>query len=406
MYFTVTTFGCKVNQYESSGISEIMKQSGYIPAELTHSADIHIINSCAVTENSVRKVKGLISRIKRENPLTNVVLCGCFPKAFPVQAAETGADTIVPGIFKGLDTIKPPPSPYSLYSPQSERTRAFLKIQDGCNRCCAYCIIPKARGRVKSRSIDEIQKEASFLAGVGHKEIVITGINICAYQSSLVKAVKAVAQIDGVRRVRLSSLEPDMISEEDIISLAECPELCEHFHLSLQSGSDTVLTRMNRKYTAREFAVQAETIMKHFPSAALTTDIIAGFPGETEEEFAETLNFAKKIGFAKVHAFAFSPREGTAAAKMTGQLPKKLKAERVAQLQQLEGTMRADFFERLIGTEREVLMETPFFGHTRCYTPIRTTVAYERNSIVEMTVTDAERDYCTAISNSLNQCSS
>ncbi|MCL1789316.1 MAG: MiaB/RimO family radical SAM methylthiotransferase [Oscillospiraceae bacterium] len=385
MVFTVTTFGCKVNQYESSGISEMMKQKGYIYADSPDNADIHIINSCTVTENSDRKVKNLISRLKQRNPTLKIILCGCFPKAFPEKAKATGADIVIPGIFTGIDSVALPLP----RSPQTERTRAFLKIQDGCNRNCTYCIIPKARGRVKSRSIKEILAETEMLAQAGHKEIVITGINLCAYEHSLVNAVKTVAQVNGVQRVRLSSLEPDMISETDIVKLSEIPELCEHFHLSLQSGSDSVLKRMNRRYTTEHFNQKTNMILRYFPNAALTTDIIVGFPGESEDEFTETLNFAKEIGFAKIHAFAFSPREGTLAAEMTGQLPKSVKAERTAHLHELAETMRADFFKQLVNSEQKVLMETPTFGHTRCYTPVKTDNQYEKNSIVKLKISRA-----------------
>jgi len=390
MYFALTTFGCKVNQYESSGVAELMRQNGYIPADSSLQADVHIINSCTVTENSDRKVKALISRLRRDNPAIKIILCGCFPKAFPEKAASAGADTVIPGAFAG-----PVPLPYS---PQTERTRAFLKIQDGCNRSCAYCIIPKARGPVKSRAIDDIRSEAEMLAGAGHKEIVITGINLCAYEHSLVEAVKTVSQVNGIKRVRMGSLEPDMISVPDIVKLSELDKLCPHFHLSLQSGSDSVLKRMNRQYTADYYRNIAGAIREHFPSAALTTDIIAGFPGETEEEFIQTLRFAEEIKFAKIHAFAFSRREGTPAADMQGQIPKEIKQERTARLCELAGTLRTAFFEGLARTLQEVLVEKSVpggvFGHTPCYTPVKIVGEYDKNSVVKVKIAQTGKEYC------------
>ena len=414
MYFSVTTFGCKVNQYESSGIVAIMKQAGYAPLEeadgdINVTGVLYIINSCTVTENSDRKVKNLIIKLKSKNPNAKVVLCGCFPRAFPEKAVSTGADIIIPGIFKSIDDLNEQlsipstniaPIAFNLspaWSPQDERTRAFLKIQDGCNRSCAYCIIPKARGPVTSRAIADIQAEAAMLAKAGHKEIVITGINLCAYEYSLVDAVESVCNTDGVHRVRLGSIEPDMIGESDIARLAAYKErLCAHFHLSLQSGSDSVLKRMNRQYTTNDYRKVVQNIRKFFPACAITTDIIAGFPGESDNEFAQTLEFAEEIGFAKIHAFAFSSREGTLAAVMPEQLPKAIKHERARALDDLSAKMRAAFFESLIGTEQEILFESPDFGNTRCYTPVKTLKAYKKREIARLKIIKAEKDYCIA----------
>ncbi|MCL2070896.1 MAG: MiaB/RimO family radical SAM methylthiotransferase [Oscillospiraceae bacterium] len=392
MKFNITTFGCKVNQYESSGIFEMMSQGGYIPVGSGENADIHIINSCTVTENSDRKVKGLILRLKKANPHTKIVLCGCFPKAFPDKAAAIGADIVVNGIFTGIE----PDLALSLpYSPQSERTRAFLKIQDGCDRDCAYCIIPKARGSVKSRTVDDIREEAQKLTAAGHKEIVVTGINLCAYEYSLTNAVEAICGVDGAERVRLSSLEPDMITEEDIERLSKLQNLCPHFHLSLQSGSDTVLSRMKRRYTTGFYGNIVKSIRKSFRNAAITTDIIVGFPGESDDEFAQTLAFAEETGFAKIHVFAFSPREGTLAATMPNQVPEKLKRERIKALSESAREMREAFFKSLIGTEQSVLTESTSFGHTRCYTPVRIQASgHEKNSIVKLKIIGVEKDCC------------
>jgi threonylcarbamoyladenosine tRNA methylthiotransferase MtaB len=380
MNFNITTFGCKANQYDSSGIAELMKTKDYVKVDDHNKpCDVHIINSCTVTENADRKVKSLITRLKRENPHVKVILCGCFPKAFPEKARLTGADEIIEGKL-----VESPPT-----SLQKERTRAFLKIQDGCNRSCAYCIIPKARGETTSRSIADITDEAGLLSKY-HKEIVITGINLCLYEHGLVNAVKAVCGVEDVQRVRLGSLEPDLISEHDIIKLSELVKqacLCNHVHLSLQSGSDTVLKRMNRQYDTDYY----RKIVSRFRGFAVTTDIIVGFPGETEEEFMQTLQFVEEIGFAKVHVFPFSKRDGTVAYSMPEQISKAVKQERSARLTELADTLRSKHFEGLIGTEQEVLIEKDGLGYTKCYTPIKIDGNVNQNSIVRINIQRSNR---------------
>ncbi|MCL2036118.1 MAG: tRNA (N(6)-L-threonylcarbamoyladenosine(37)-C(2))-methylthiotransferase MtaB [Oscillospiraceae bacterium] len=438
MRFAISTFGCKVNQYESSLIEETFKRGEINGFE--NSGNLHVINSCTVTENADRKVKSLISRLKKEEPGVTVVLCGCFPKAFPEKAKATGADIIIPGKFNGLESLQlfslqenrtrafsdiedsqnterenlfspqenrtrafsdiensQNTERENLFSPQENRTRAFLKIQEGCNRDCSYCIIPRARGAPKSREIAEIVTEAQRLVAAGHKEIVIIGINMCLHPE-FIGVTEAVCKIPGAERVRLSSLEPDLLSVSDIKRLAALPNLCGHFHLSLQSGSDTVLKRMNRRYTTNEFREIVDIIRKSFPQAALTTDIIVGFPGETEEEFLQTLAFAEEIAFAKIHAFAFSPREGTVAANMPEQLPKLLKKERVARLCSLAEKMRSNFFSGLIGSVSRVLVEKYSdgfsYGHTSCYSPVKIARLYSQNDIIEVRITGANQNEC------------
>jgi threonylcarbamoyladenosine tRNA methylthiotransferase MtaB len=386
-----------------------MRRNGYIRVEEADEnavLSVCIINSCTVTENADRKVKSLILRLKKENPAAKIVLCGCFPKAFPDKARESGADRVIEGAFRFpfFEGINPVP-PYlsqdlPKYSLQNERTRAYLKIQDGCDRGCAYCIIPKARGASASRSLADIREEAKILAA-RHKEIVITGINLCLYEYGLVNAAETVCRIDGFERVRLGSIEPDMISESDIARLAKLPKLCNHFHLSLQSGSDSVLKRMNRRYTTADYRRTANLIRMNFPGAALTTDIIAGFPGETEEEFVQTLTFAEEMGFAKIHAFAFSLREGTSAAVLPKQISKEVKRGRTVRLCGLAEALRAEFFKKLQGTEQQVLIEKNgndadgfSYGHTSCYTPVKICGRYDRNSIVKVKITTAEKEWC------------
>ncbi|MCL2634492.1 MAG: MiaB/RimO family radical SAM methylthiotransferase [Oscillospiraceae bacterium] len=389
MNYAITTFGCKVNQYESSGLSELMNRRGFFVTDKPEETDIHIINSCTVTGNSDRKVRQLVSRIRKNNPHTLIILCGCFPKAFPEKAELIGADVVFPGIWKGEDLP---------FSPQLNRTRAFLKIEDGCNHSCAYCIIPKARGRVRSRPLPEIIAEAEQLVRHGHKEIVITGINLAAYGtdtgSSLVQAVEAVCNIPDIQRVRLSSLEPDLITEPDILRLSKLSKLCPHFHLSLQSGSDTVLKRMNRNYNTEYYRNIVKLFREHFPNCAITTDIIVGFPGETEQEFAETLAFAEEMQFAKIHSFAFSKREGTAAAEMPEQVSNTIKRERVARLCGLAERLRSRHFTGLVGTVQEVLLESENTGHTRDYTPVKISGKFNKNDIIKVKIVKATKEYC------------
>jgi threonylcarbamoyladenosine tRNA methylthiotransferase MtaB len=314
-----------------------------------------------------------------------IILCGCLTKAFP--DIETAADEVIIGKF--AESL-----PVSL---QSERTRAFLKIQDGCNRSCAYCIIPKARPDLHSRSIPEIVTEAQILANAGHKEIVITGINLCLYEYGLVNVIESIGEVASIKRIRLGSLEPDLITESDIIKLSKIPKLCNHFHLSLQSGSNTVLQRMNRRYTTDEYRNIVGRLRTIDPTAAITTDIIAGFPGETEAEFAQTLEFAEEMRFAKIHTFAFSSREGTIAATMPNQIPKSIKRERVSKLSELADSLRLDFFKGLIGTTQEVLMEKENLGHTSCYTPVKTLQSHNKNDIVKVEIIKAEKEFCIGV---------
>ncbi|MCL1832491.1 MAG: MiaB/RimO family radical SAM methylthiotransferase [Oscillospiraceae bacterium] len=393
MKFYVTTFGCKVNQYESAGIAELMRLRGYPPVKPPKAADTVIINSCTVTDNAERKVAAMIKRLKGDNPDCEVILCGCFAKAYPDKARQCGADKVVEGKFTQGET-----TPVSL---QRERTRAFLKIQDGCNRHCAYCIIPTARGAPSSRPIADIVSEAQTLAAAGHKEIVVTGINLCLYEYGLMNAVEAVAAVKGVQRVRLGSLEPDLISESDIARLADVPTLCPHFHLSLQSGSDSVLRRMNRQYDTAKYRDTARLLRAAFPTAAITTDIIAGFPDESDAEFAQTMMFAEEMAFAKIHAFAFSPREGTAAATMRGQVPQSVKRERVTALSALADTLRGNFFAGLIGTVQEVLIEKTangsVCGHTPCYTMAKFVGECKKGDIVSVKITGADGGECVGV---------
>ncbi|MCL1881316.1 MAG: tRNA (N(6)-L-threonylcarbamoyladenosine(37)-C(2))-methylthiotransferase MtaB [Oscillospiraceae bacterium] len=402
MFFDIATFGCKVNQYESSEITEFMKQEGHSKHKIDTSGieiDVFVINSCTVTERVDSKIKTLIGRLKKQNPDIKIILCGCLPKAYPEKAKEFGADVVIEGKFFGAENFdgigemilgskfssnQSNQRAQPIFSPQLERTRAFLKIQDGCNRSCAYCIIPKARGMSTSRPLVEIVSEAEALAKAGHKEIVLTGINLCAYSHKthrLIDVVEAVCNSEAVYRVRLGSLEPDMLTQSDIERLSKLtPTLCNQFHLSLQSGCDDVLKRMKRLYNTEHYRQKIALLRERFPNAAITTDIIAGFPGETEAEFQQTLDFAKEMSFAKIHAFQFSAREGTEASTMNAQIHESVRSKRSEKLNLLSRSMRIAFMKNLIGSVQEVLIEKSsgsgrkdgiLEGYTPCYALVK-----------------------------------
>lgn len=421
MRFTIKTFGCKVNQYESIGISTAMRKWGFEETFDEKTAEIVIINSCSVTGASDKKACHEIEHIKKMNPSAVVVLTGCFAQAFPKEAEKTAADIVtgnaskqsIPHIIekylserKQIVEICGLPSVYEgmELSRQGEKTRAFIKIEDGCDRFCSYCIIPYARGRVRSRSIEEIVSEVTECANAGQKEIVLVGINLSCYGKdtgkNLADAVESVCNVEGVERVRLSSLEPELLDEPMLDRLSAQKKLCPHFHLSLQSGSDATLKRMNRHYTAEEYYEIVCNIRKRFPDAAITTDIMVGFAGETDEEFLETCKFAEKTAFAKIHVFTYSIREGTAASKRTDHIPENVKNERYKVLSGIDNRMHGEFLELQTGTVQEILIEkrkSPDYvnGYTKNYTPVRIYGAdVPRHSIVKVRITGAENGYC------------
>jgi len=378
MKFKIETLGCKVNHAESSGIAAELTAKGMTAADTAEEADILLVNSCAVTAESVRKAKQLLRSLRRRNPNARLILTGCWPQAFPEDSFEE-ADLVTgtknrSDILAWLDEQMPPKeksaqiSPYQSgdeFSPlpcaDTTRTRAFLKIQDGCNQFCSYCIIPYSRGRCRSMPPERLRTEIHALAEQGFHEIVLTGINLGFFGMdtgmSLSEAVEICAEEEEICRVRLGSLEPERMSTEILEQLAACKKFCPQFHLSLQSGSDAVLKRMNRHYTAEEYRLLAQRIHALFPDAALTTDVIVGFPGETEEHFQQTLDFVKEIGFAKVHVFPYSVREGTRAADFPDQIPLSVKNERAARLNALAGSIRKTHLSGMIGKTLSVLVE-------------------------------------------------
>ncbi len=392
------TLGCKVNQYESQEMSAALKEKGYTVTDNKDNADIYIINSCTVTAESSRKTRQAVRRFKNDHPDCITVLTGCFPQAFPEEAAKIVEADIILGnktnslliekigefltINKRIVCVEKHERTDCYYGRSigsfDAHTRAFIKIQDGCNRYCSYCIIPKARGFSRSRPLEDIKEELESLAAADYKEVVFVGINLSSYGldngTNICDALEIAETTEGIERIRLGSLEPDHITDEVIERLSRMKKFCPQFHLSLQSGSNRILRKMNRHYTAEEYLDLCVKLKNTFKDISLTTDIIVGFPGETEEEFNETLEFAKKCGFMKVHVFPFSPREGTPAFNYPDKIMNSIKNSRCAILQSECDKIRNNFLEEYIGKTVDVLFETPKGniqqGYTKNYTPV------------------------------------
>ena len=400
MKVSTITLGCKVNQYETQAMLNQLLQGGFSACQTGEDADIILLNSCTVTSTSDHKVKQTLHKARREHPHAVIVLTGCMPQAFPELAEDlTDADivlgnsnrsSLLPHILQYLSTrqriidIVPHQTKEKFESMSVEnfyeRTRAFIKIQDGCNRFCSYCIIPYARGRVRSKPLDDLIAEVTQLAEKGYKEIVLTGINLSAFGQDinlhLCDAVEAVCAINGIERVRLGSLEPEQLSEDVIIRLSKQQKLCPQFHLSLQSGCDETLKRMNRHYTTEEYRTIVQNLRNAFDNAAITTDIMVGFPGETEEEFMQSLEFAKEISFSKVHVFAYAQRPGTKACNAPNQITKKVKETRSKQMMHVTNQTKQAFLNQQCGTIQDVLVEREintnlYEGYTANYTPVQ-----------------------------------
>ncbi len=375
------TLGCKVNQYETEAMEELFEKSGYSIVNEEELADIYVINTCTVTNLSDRKSRQFIRKSKKKNEDSIIAVVGCYSQVAPdeVESLE-GVDVIIGtsernrivelcekvrinhekiNIVRDIKTYKE--FEKIKVDEIKSRTRANIKIQDGCNQFCSYCIIPYARGPIRSRDYDDIIEEAIKLRDSGFKEVVLTGIHVASYGKDnkipLVNVIRGIAQIEGLERIRLSSLEPTLIDDDFMRSLKEIGKVCDHFHLSLQSGSDSVLKRMNRKYTSALFKEKTEIIRKYMPNVGLTTDIIVGFPGETEEEFSETYNFVKEIGFSRIHVFKYSPRKGTPAAKYENQVDGNIKSRRSDELIKLGDQLAKEFMNRFINTNLNVLFE-------------------------------------------------
>lgn len=413
------TLGCKVNQYETEAMRRLLQEAGFDSGDegSTDNADVIVINSCTVTGESDRKLRQLMRRCRRDNPDAAIVLTGCMPQAFPQVAEAFEEADIVLGnaarrtlpahlraFLSNHQRIIDIPLHEKTIEPLSidtftEHTRAFVKIQDGCNRFCSYCIIPYARGRVRSREPEDIRRELETLAEKGYKEVVLVGINLTAYGQdngkTIAEAVDAACAVDGILRVRLGSLEPDFMSDEILSRLAAQPKLCPQFHVALQSGCDTTLRRMNRHYTTDEFRTLCEKLRCLFPNCALTTDVMVGFPGETEEEFAESLAFVDSIGFSRVHVFAYSRRPGTVADKLAGQLPNAVKNERSRRLIDTYRRNAEDYARTYVGRTVPILLETPHSdgtvdGLTDTYLSVRVPTTRKSGEVVSVRIIGIE----------------
>ncbi len=400
MDFYIHTFGCKVNQCDSGDIDKQMIESGFERSSDFKSSDIVIVNSCAVTFESVRKLRHMLNRVRKENPNCILVLTGCAAQADISEVNFDDIDIIVGNSDKhkvslvvkdyiknkknivkinpifDIDTFQNYKIDHTL-----NKSRAFLKIEDGCNRFCSYCIIPYARGKVRSKSIDSIINETKQLAESGYKEIVLVGINLSCYGSDLgvdlADAVDAVGSCDGIERIRLGSLEPDLTTPELISRFSAQPKFCPQFHMSLQSGSDVVLKNMRRHYTHSEYLSVCENIRKYFPNATFTTDLMVGFPGETEDDFKESLKIIKEVKFLKVHVFPYSPRPGTLAAKFDNQIPSSVKSQRVRKAIEKSNISCKMVFNEFLGKKYDVLYENIdkngfYCGYTKEYLPVKT----------------------------------
>ncbi|MCR4643764.1 MAG: tRNA (N(6)-L-threonylcarbamoyladenosine(37)-C(2))-methylthiotransferase MtaB [Lachnospiraceae bacterium] len=404
--------GCKVNAYEMDVMEELLEAAGYEIVPFDEAADVVIINTCSVTNIADRKSRQMLHKARKRNPVAVIAAVGCYVQT---GGRDRDADLYIGNNRKGeivsilsdylklgstpkdsvIDVNAPCPYEDMQLGHISEHTRAYIKIQDGCNQFCSYCIIPYARGRVRSRERSEILKEAGRLARNGCREFVLTGIHISSYgydlrhpdkkpmancfeEEELLELLRELDRLDGVERIRLSSLEPRIITADFVKGLTELKSFCPHFHLSLQSGSDSVLKRMNRQYDTEDYAGRVKLLREYFTDPAITTDIIVGFPGETEEEFAQTLAFAERIAFYEMHIFRYSARKGTPAASMKGQLTEAQKAARSDRLEELGARMTKAFIRKWKGKECEVLCEEEkeidgmryMTGHTREYLKI------------------------------------
>ena len=403
--------GCKVNSYETEAMQQLLEDAGYEIVPFREGADVYIINTCSVTNVADRKSRQMLHRAKKMNPSAAVVAVGCYVQAAGAELKKDEAVDLIVGNNQKKDLVQILDDYFTDHENSGEildighsqeyeelhirriadHTRAFIKVQDGCNQFCSYCIIPYTRGRVRSRRPEDIEHEVRGIAEAGYKEIVLTGIHLSSYgvdfkdeqQENLLTLIKRLDQIPGIERLRLGSLEPRIVTREFAKELARLRTICPHFHLSLQSGCDATLKRMNRHYNAAEYQACCEILREEFDNPAITTDVIVGFPGETEEEFAETERFLKAIHFYEMHIFKYSRRAGTRAADMPDQVPEGTKSVRSDILLALEKQQSLEYRGRFLGTEEEILLEEPIeidgtkymMGHTRQY--VKGAVPYE-----------------------------
>ena len=375
------TLGCKVNQYDTQAMRERFERAGYRTVGFEQEADVYVVNTCTVTGTGDKKSMQIIRRCHRQSPLSAIVVTGCL--------AQRAADTLtLPGVrlvlgtqrrgevvelleqalaqdcaLIAVESLRQAPFEHLTVHAHEGHTRATMKIQEGCDRWCTYCIIPSVRGPIRSRPLDEIREEAQSLAGAGFAEAVLTGIHLTSYGrdlrdgTTLLDAIRAVHEVPRIRRIRLGSLEPVIVTPAFVEGIAALPKVCHQFHLALQSGSDTVLSRMHRRYTSGEFLAACALLRSAFDDCALTTDVMTGFPGETPEEFAQTMETCRRAGFSRMHVFPYSEREGTKAAQMPGSVPRYVREERARELIALGRGLERAALESRVGKTEEVLVE-------------------------------------------------
>ena len=423
--------GCKVNAYEVEAMQQLLEKAGYEIVPFTEGADVYLINTCTVTNIADRKSRQMLHKAKKMNPDAIVVAAGCYAQADTEKLKEDNAVDLILGNNQKTQIVEVLEEYEKEHSKQvqvieinhtkeyeelsieqtAEHVRAYIKVQDGCNQFCTYCIIPFARGRVRSRKIADVLREVETLASKGYKEVVLTGIHLSSYgvdfskeeRESLLSLIQAVSKVEGIQRIRLGSLEPRIITEEFLEGIVATGKVCPHFHLSLQSGCNKTLKNMNRRYSAQEYAEKCELIRKYYPAPALTTDVIVGFPMETEEDFEESYEFVKNIHFYETHIFKYSRRHGTKAAAMDGQLTEAVKTQRSEKLLELHDIRAKEYEEAMIGKTIELLLEEEieedgkmwYVGHSREYVRavIEKTEVHQVNDLVEAKVTGFVTDH-------------
>ena len=427
MKVAFSTLGCRVNVYESEAMAEKFIREGYEVVDASEAADVYVINTCTVTNMGDKKSRQIISRARRLNENATVAVVGCYSQIAPKEVSE------IPGVDVVLGTRNKGDVVYFVNKARDEgksqvhvegvlknkkfeelnieeyqdKTRAFLKIQDGCNRFCTYCIIPYSRGSVCSKDPKKVLEEVNKLAEHGFKEIILSGIHTASYgldlegSVNLIDIIEEIEKVEGIERIRIGSIEPAFFTPEVIEKIKKFKKLCPHFHLSLQSGCDATLKRMNRRYTAKEYADSVNLLRETMPDVSITTDVIVGFPGETEEEFNETYEFLKNIKLTKTHVFKYSPRKGTKAADMQDQLDGSIKEKRSKLLIELSNKNEKEFIEKFIGKEMDALIEAEvkgkdgiYEGYTRNYIKVQVpcTCADVTGKIVDIEITEAENE--------------
>lgn len=429
-YVAFSTLGCRVNHYETEAMAEKFIREGYEITDFSNFADVYVVNTCSVTNMSDKKSRQIISRARRINENAIIAAVGCYSQVSPEEVAKIEGVDVVLGtrnkgdivyyVNKAMDEKKSQVVVGEVLRNKEfedlnieeyqDKTRAFLKIQDGCNRFCAYCLIPYTRGAVCSKDPEKVISEVHKLAEHGFKEIILSGIHTASYgvdlegDISLITILEEIEKIDGIERVRIGSIEPSFFSDEVICKMKSMKKLCPQFHLSLQSGCDATLKRMNRRYTAKEYEEAVYRIRENLKDASITTDVIVGFPGETDEEFNETYEYLKRLKLTKTHIFKFSPRKGTKAATMPDQIDGTIKEKRSKALIELNDKNEADFSKSLVGREMDVLVEQEvskkpgvFEGYTRNYVKVEIVNGSEEmiGKIVPCLIEEANGDYTT-----------